>query len=195
MISSQRLIGMCAVSGGETLGRIERIVLDSSAHRLFGIVLRRGIGGAKWIPRHRVRLMGQSCVLVDGRGEKVPAKTPQQPKHVKDSTGLSLGMVTDVLLCEKSLRVIALEISFGALYYLIGQRAYVTSYRLGRGLSGAEVVAADFLGRVTVRGEEGMDHEHWENGHYRSDRLRYRRRCDDDAEQSKAAAQDDQQDG
>ena len=158
VISSQRLIGMCAVSGGETLGRIEHVILDASAHRLFGVVLRRGIGGAKGIPRHRVRLMGQSCVLVDGKGEKMPGKTPQQPKHVKDSTGLSLGMVTDVLLCEKSLRVIALEISFGALYYLMGQRAYVTSYQFRRGSGGAEVVAADFLGRVygSGRGGDGL---------------------------------------
>ena len=152
---------MCAVEGGRALGSVERVVLDENAARLFGLIVRRGIGGAKWFPRRRVKLLGHSCVLVEGDGERPPKELPEQPGRVTDTSGLTLGTVTDALICEKSMSVAALEVSFGTLYRLMGQSAYALEYQIRREEGGVTVVVKRLTGldELPLGRERGMQEQ------------------------------------
>ncbi len=144
MHSLGRMTGLPVVTDGKLLGRVERGVLDADAHTLRGLVVRKGLGAARWVPRGNIAVLGVACVLVQGAPQRLPKDCAPALAHVYGTSGEMLGMVTDVLVSPDSLRVTGLEISFGPLYHLLGQRAVVTRF----GLSGrpGDVVAVDETG-------------------------------------------------
>ena len=83
-----RVLGLPAVLRGRSQGHVERAVLENDGHALRGLIVRRGFGGAKWVARDSLRT-------------------------VKDTRGLTLGCVTDVLISADNLLVSELEVSLG----------------------------------------------------------------------------------
>ncbi len=132
MTSLQRMIGMPVVAEGKTLGHVERGVLSQSGKRLQGLVVRRGLGSAKWVPCRSILVIGQACVLVCGKTTHLP-KTPEvRLAKAYYTSGKSAGVVTDALISGETLRVAALEVSEGPVYRLLGRKAYATVYHLRR---------------------------------------------------------------
>ena len=133
MHSLGRMTGLPVVTDGKLLGRVERGVLEKDAHGLRGLVVRKGLGAAKWVPSGNITVLGGACVLVQGAPQRLPKDCAPGLTHVYGTSGEMLGMVTDVLLSPETLRVTGLEISYGPVYRLLGQRTVVTRFGLAAG--------------------------------------------------------------
>ena len=97
-----RVLGLPAVLRGRSQGHVERAVLENDGHALRGLIVRRGFGGAKWVARDSI-----ACPT------HLPRKTDFRLRTVKDTRGLTLGCVTDVLISADNLLVSELEVSLG----------------------------------------------------------------------------------
>ncbi len=126
----QGLIGLPVIRGGKTVGLLEQAVLDESGKKLRGIVVRDGIGGAKWINGADIKTIGGVSVLVSGELHKLPKEAGFRLGQVQDTTGLRLGTVTDVLFNPDTLDVEALEISNGPLDDLLHGRWLASDFVL-----------------------------------------------------------------
>lgn len=107
-----RVLGLPAVLHGKSQGHVERAVLENDGHALRGLIVRRGFGGARWIDRDGIALLGDVSVILRKSPTRPPRKTDFRLRTVKDTRGLTLGCVTDVLLSD-TLCVSALEVALG----------------------------------------------------------------------------------
>lgn len=128
LTSLNRMIGLPVVLGDLRIGSVERAVPDARAQRLNGLVVRRGIGGAKWVPADAVELVGERCVLIRRKPCRAPELPPEGGTVALSTSGERIGEVTDGLLRGDTLRVVALEVSLGPLYRLMGKSAYAVGY-------------------------------------------------------------------
>lgn len=114
-IRAARLLGLPAVMGARVLGRVEKAVPEASGKALKGLLIRRGLGSARWISRESVGVLGDVSVVV----RRTPVRPPRDPARalsvVKDEGGLTLGRVTDMWLDPESFAITALEITLGPL--------------------------------------------------------------------------------
>ena len=115
MIRLGGIMGLPVVRQGRILGRVEQAVLDESGKFLRGMVVRKGIGGAKWLDNPEISVIGGVSVLAKGELQRLPGRMDFELTSVKDASGLRLGRVTDVLLNPMTRQVAALEISLGPL--------------------------------------------------------------------------------
>lgn len=108
-----RVLGLPAVLRGRSQGHVERAVLENDGHALRGLIVRRGFGGAKWVARDSIALLGDVSVILRACPTHLPRKTDFRLRTVKDTRGLTLGCVTDVLISADNLLVSELEVSLG----------------------------------------------------------------------------------
>ena len=111
MIGLGTLVGLPVVIGGEKAGMVEMGVLTQSGDELLGLVIRKGLRGAKWLKKDQILSLGGVCVLAQGKPGRLPSQLPWGPGPVWDTCGLRLGRVTEVYL--EGMRTAALEISLG----------------------------------------------------------------------------------
>ena len=109
----RRVLGLPAVLRGRSQGHVERAVLEYDGHALRGLIVRRGFGGAKWVARASIALLGDVSVILRACPTHLPRKTDFRLRTVKDTRGLTLGCVTDVLISADNLLVSELEVSLG----------------------------------------------------------------------------------
>ncbi len=122
MTGIQGLIGLPVIRGGKTVGLLEQAVLEESGKKLRGIIVREGIGGAKWVERENIQTVGGVSVLISGELKRPPKEAGFRLGRVQDTSGLRLGTVTDALINPETLEVEALEISNGPLDDLLHGR-------------------------------------------------------------------------
>lgn len=134
-----RTAGMPVILRDTCVGYVERAVPDRFYHRLEGVVVRKGIGLARWLPRADIRLIGRECVLAAKSPQRMPELEERHGVQVFLLTGQWTGMVSDAVLEGDSLGLLALEVSKGPLYSLLGSRCYASSYRFA-GHNGGAVV-------------------------------------------------------
>lgn len=120
-----RVVGLPAVLGERLMGHVERAVLDEGGKQLQGLVLRRGLGGARWAGREEIRLLGDVSVILRARPGRPPRSADFCLRAVKDESGLTLGRVTDVFVCPETLAVTALEVSLGLMEELLQGRRII----------------------------------------------------------------------
>ena len=108
-----RVLGLPAVLRGRSQVHVERAVLENDGHALRGLIVRRGFGGAKWVARDSIALLGDVSVILRACPTHLPRKTDFRLRTVKDTRGLTLGCVTDVLISADNLLVSELEVSLG----------------------------------------------------------------------------------
>lgn len=162
MTSLRQMIGLPVVWQDTTLGFVERAVLNDEARRLRGVVIRRGLGNARWIPSRMILTVGEKCVLVCGETLRLPKQAELTLTRAYLTTGECVGLVTDALLDGATMRVSALEVSNGPLYWLMGKRAYATGYRVrpeeqaaGADAAKCEIVAPRLRTWAEVSGAKG----------------------------------------
>lgn len=145
------LVGLPVVFQGEQIGQVERCVADKSSAYLQGLIIRQGLGGAKWVPSHLLETLGRRCVIIRGQPEAMPGRFAGEPKLLYLTNGQLAGEITDVVLADQSLRVVALEVSAGLLQRLTGQRQYATEYHIRRtGSRCGEAVASGLISWVEM---------------------------------------------
>lgn len=125
-----RLVGLPVVMQGKQIGSVERAVADEQAQRLEGIVLRHGLGAARWIPLAGIQWLGESCIAVKQQPCAMPRQLPLPQNLVYLTSGKLLGQTADLILCSTSFRIVALEICAGPLYRLLGKSSYVREYQV-----------------------------------------------------------------
>lgn len=123
-----QLCGLPAVLGRQVVGCVEQAMLTRDGRALRGLILRRGMGAAKWSPAAQVRLIGQASVILSAPPVRVPPDADFALTSVLDTGGLRLGRVTDVWLDPDTLLVTALEISLGALETMRGGRLVARTF-------------------------------------------------------------------
>ena len=101
-----RVLGLPAVLRGRSQGHVERAVLENDGHALRGLIVRRGFGDS-------IALLGDVSVILRACPTHLPRKTDFRLRTVKDTRGLTLGCVTDVLISADNLLVSELEVSLG----------------------------------------------------------------------------------
>lgn len=125
-----QVVGLPAALNGRMVGRVEQAVLTPDGRSLWGLVLRHGLGGARWAEAGSIDVLGQVAVVLQEKPTRPPRHADFLLTSVKDSTGLNLGRVTDVYINPDTMQVTALEISLGL----------VEELRLGRMLARRFVV-------------------------------------------------------
>lgn len=135
-----RVLGLPAVLGERLVGHVERAVLDREGRRLRGLVIRRGLGGAKWVSREGVGVLGDVSVILGRTPIRPPKDTDFTLRTVKDESGLTLGRVTDVWLSPETLTVTALEVTLGLMEDLRTGRLRVCEWAVQPGEDGAAQV-------------------------------------------------------
>lgn len=133
LTSLNRLMGMPVVWRDRQVGLVERAAADAARQRLCGLVVRRGIGSARWVPCEDILLLGESCVVLRARPVRLPEELPEAFGRVFLTTGESAGEVTDAVLHREQRRILALEVSPGPLYRLAGRCVYAPGYHVQPG--------------------------------------------------------------
>ena len=110
-----RILGLPAVCGERVVGHVERAVPDETGQRLRGFIIRRGLGGARWVPSSAVCVLGDVSVILKEKPGRVPRGSDTALGAVKDEGGLTLGRVTDLWISREALDITALEITLGLL--------------------------------------------------------------------------------
>lgn len=95
------------------VGRVEQTVLTPDGRSLRGVVVRRGLGSARWVDAAHIAVLGDVSVILDRKPTRLPADASFILTGVKDTGGLNLGRVTDVYVDPVTLQVTALEITLG----------------------------------------------------------------------------------
>ena len=141
MTGIRGLIGLPVIRGGKTVGLLEQAVLEESGKKLRGIIVREGIGGAKWVECGNIQTIGGVSVLVSGELKKLPKEAGFHLGRVQDTTGLRLGTVTDALINTETLEVEALEISNGPVDDLLHGRWLAKEFVLRKPQDGVHLAA------------------------------------------------------
>lgn len=157
LTSLNRMVGMPVVWQDTQLGYVERAIPDPRARRLAGVVVRKGIGSAKWLPSDSILVAGGQCVLASRKPGHMPDEGEGSLRRAFLTTGESAGEVTDVIILGDTLKMAALEVSPGPVYHLLGRRAYAVDFRVDAATRPGEVVVSRLLTWAQLRrtlGEE-----------------------------------------
>ena len=160
LTSLNRLLGMPVIWQDRQMGCVERAVADGRKQRLSGLVVRRGIGAARWTECADVALLGENSVVLRHKPGRMPEKTAPEMRCVFLTSGECAGAVTDVLLDGNSLQIRALEVCQSPLQRLMGQRSYAVRFRFGESPKQDGVVAAQLLSWAQLKAHlEGEEEE------------------------------------
>lgn len=123
-----RLIGLPVIRDGRQIGSIVRGVLKTDGRALSGLVLRDGLRASRWLDAAQIDTLGHLAVICQARPARLPRFAAYKLFRVTDADGARIGIVTDALLDESTLKVMALEISSGPLDDLIDGRFFATAF-------------------------------------------------------------------
>ena len=137
----KRLIGLPVILHGEQVGSIIRGVVSQDGRRLRGLVLRDGLRISRWLDADSIEMLGRLAVISRQKPSRMPKNAAYRLFRVTDADGLRVGVVTDVMLDENTLRVTALEISSGPLDDLLNGRFFATAF---------DVKSSGAQGHVTI---------------------------------------------
>ncbi len=129
MTTLNRLTGLPVIWQSQVAGYVDRAVTDRQLRQLDGLIIRRGLGMARWVPASQVEWIGEMSILVRLKPVSVPKNLPEMAGCVYLTDGQLMGEMTDVLIHPVSLRVLALEVCEGPLYRLMGRRRYAVDYQ------------------------------------------------------------------
>lgn len=152
LMSLSRMTGMPVVWMDQHMGYVERAVMNVEKGEMDGLIVRRGMAGAKWVARGQIALIGESCVILLRRPVRMPDRLPDAPLRVFLSTGEWAGEVTDGIVND-SLSLCALEVSRGALARLMGRSRYARHFRA----NGGEAIVPSLLSWAQLLGQIGEE--------------------------------------
>lgn len=131
-----RVLGLPVILGERCVGHVERAALDGEGRYLKGLMLRRGLGGARWVPREGVGVLGDVSVVLKMPPCRPPRDADFSLRSVKDESGLTLGRVTDAWLRPETLEITALEVTLGPVEDLLRGRLRVQEWTVQPGENG-----------------------------------------------------------
>lgn len=135
-----RILGLPAVCGERVVGHVERAVPDETGRHVQGLIIRRGLGGAKWADRSAIDVLGDVSVILKERPGRVPKGSDTALCSVKDEGGLTLGRVTDWWISKEDMGITALEVTLGLAEDLRTGRRRVRQWAVQSGEDGMQVL-------------------------------------------------------
>ncbi len=135
-----RILGLPAIHGEKVVGHVEKAIPDGEGRHVQGFIIRRGLGGAKWIPVGNIAVLGDVSVILRERPGRVPRCCGEKLTSVKDEGGLTLGRVTDWWISPDGRDITALEVTLGLLEDLRSGRRTVRSWSVRPGEDGPTVL-------------------------------------------------------
>lgn len=146
MTGLKRMVGLPVMLNGEEAGYVLRGVLTTDGRALRGLVMRGNIKGARWLPKESITLLGDVAVIAAKKPSRCPKDATYRLFKVSDTLGTRLGVVTDALIDEESMRVKALQISSGPVDDLTMGRWYALHYSVtNSGNTGHVTISDDHL--------------------------------------------------
>lgn len=130
MTSIRKMDGMSVMQGSRLVGHVIRGVLSRDGRHLAGLLIKGRMGGTKWLSREEILLIGQMAVIAKREPGRVPEEAHYRLYRVSGADGERIGIVTDAIIYEETLRVAALEISQGPVDDLIMGRWYATAFSI-----------------------------------------------------------------
>lgn len=124
LTSLNRLTGLPVVWKDQQMGYVERAVADVRRMRLCGLVVRKGIGSARWSPAESIELAGKRSVVLNSRPVRMTEKEPLPVNMAMLASGGCAGTVCDVYLHGDTMKIAALEIAQNPLMQLLGRCFY-----------------------------------------------------------------------
>jgi uncharacterized protein YrrD len=135
-----RILGLPAVWGEQIVGHVERAVPDERGQCIRGFIIRRGLGGARWAAGSTITLLGDVSVILQHKPARIPRGQYVQLGTVKDESGLTLGLITDLWISRDSLAITALEVTLGPMEDLLTGRRTVHAWAVRPGEDGPQVL-------------------------------------------------------
>ena len=135
-IRLQRVLGLPVILGEKQVGCVERAALEADGRRLRGLVIRRGMGGARWVSREGVKVLGDVSVVLSAPPDRPPKEAHAPPSRVTDESGLTLGRVTDAWIDPDTMAVTAIEVTLGPVEDLRRGRLQIRRWALQKGCDG-----------------------------------------------------------
>lgn len=155
LISLRCMVGMPVVWQNRQIGHVEQALSDQEGRRLDGVVIRKGIGSARWCPAEAIEVVGEECLVVCQKPVRRSVGPVSAPGWAYLTSGQCIGEVTDAILSAATLRISALEVSPGPVYRLMGRCAYASSFRR----TGENVVVPALLSWTQLRRQLGEEEE------------------------------------
>ena len=157
LASLNAMIGRSVIWQDQKLGFVERAFPNAQKRSVEGLVVRRGLGVARWISREDILLVGESCIVVQRKPQRVPEKKSAVPGRVFLTSGECAGEVTDVIVETDTMRLAALEVCQGPFYRLMGRRAYAAQFHANVDGEDGDITAPQLLSwtQLKMQLEEG----------------------------------------
>lgn len=141
MTGIRKLDGMPVMQGSSMIGHVIRGVLSRDGRHLAGLLVKGRLGSTRWLARNEILLIGRVAVIARSEPGKVPEEAHYRLYRVSGADGERIGIVTDAIIYEETLRVAALEISQGPVDDLVLGRWYATAF---------SVLPGKHTGHVTI---------------------------------------------
>lgn len=141
-----RVVGLPAILGEKRMGHVERTALTPQARQLQGLVIRRGLGGARWVSRENVAVLGDVSLVLKEAPGPLPRQIAAAATRVTDGSGLTLGRVTDAWIRPDTLEVTALEITLGLCEDLLRGRLRLRQWAVQPGPDGCPQILIEQRG-------------------------------------------------
>lgn len=151
MKNTNSLGGMPVVCEGVRIGRVLSVQLTPELNGMAGLHVDCGLKGRRYIPRSRVKMLGDLAVLVE-RGFARPEGPSPLPRRALAPDGAHLGCITGAWIDETSHGVDSLELSGGVFQDLVSGRIRVRFYHVQKD-KGDVVVETDASSAQTGGGE------------------------------------------
>lgn len=162
LTSLRQLEGLPAVWQDRLVGFVERGVPDDEARRLNGLIIRKGLGTSRWVDADSISTMGKNCILLREKPEGLAGRSAPELHLAYLTSGRRIGPVTDGILCRKTLKLLALEISPGPLHYLRGRNAYAMEYHVvNGGLNKGQTMVNSLLSWTELQAVLGKEEKEW----------------------------------
>ena len=127
MTRANRLIGLPVILDGAKIGVVDQLDFSPDARQISALTVQTNGLKSGSIPACNVQLVGENAVLVTAA--PVQRRSGRfVPGRVRDTSGLMLGIVTDVMVDETTLSVTALELSFGPIDDILTGRRWVKEF-------------------------------------------------------------------
>ena len=176
MTTLKKLIGLPMILDGIHQGYVVRGVVTRDGKTRRGLVVRSGLSALKWVPRDQIQLMGKVSVIGTGKTKKLPRDADYRLFRVSTMDGVRLGTVSDCVIHDETLQVLALEVSLGPVDDLVRGRYLCTCFHVRPGtvsMTGHVLIPEEV---IQDDGQNDTGADRWiplRTGHYPTGRMRH----------------------
>lgn len=128
MIRMRALRNTPVIMKDKHMGFLQDIQLDDSQKLVSALIVSCGLSGRRIVPAQSILSLDAGFILVSHTVRCKQCILPVSSRFVRDAAGLLVGIVTDYVIDEKRLSVVALEMSTGYGFTTSTKRLWLFDY-------------------------------------------------------------------